>query len=70
MLFRSIELTDWAAIIPAPNNMPTTEYAYAFAKGDNSLLQRVDAFLGNVKKDGRLLQYARQHNLEPIVVLK
>ena len=67
---RMIELTDWAAVIPAPNNMPTTEYAYAFAKGDNSLLLRVEAFLSNVKKDGRLLQYAKQHNLDPIVVLK
>jgi len=67
---RMIELTDWAAVIPAPNNMPSTEYAYAFAKGDNSLLLRVEAFLSNVKKDGRLLQYAKQHNLEPIVVLK
>jgi cyclohexadienyl dehydratase len=51
-------------------NVPTTEYAYAFAKGDNSLLLRVEAFLSNVKKDGRLLQYAKQHNLDPIVVLK
>ena len=67
---RMIELTDWAAVIPAPNNMPTTEYAYAFAKGDNSLLLHVEAFLSNVKKDGRLLQYAKQHNLDPIVVLK
>ncbi|MDE3232866.1 MAG: amino acid ABC transporter substrate-binding protein [Pseudomonadota bacterium] len=67
---RMIELTDWAAVIPAPNNMPTTEYAYAFAKGDNSLLLRVDTFLSNAKKDGRLLQYAKQHNLDPIVVLK
>ncbi|NDB43200.1 MAG: hypothetical protein EB032_01470 [Betaproteobacteria bacterium] len=65
-----IELTDWAAVIPAPSSMPTTEYAYAFAKGENSLLLRVDAFLSAVKKDGRLLQYAKQHNLEPIVVLK
>lgn len=67
---RMIELTDWAAITPAPSNMPTTDYAYAFAKGDNSLLLRVDAFLSAAKKDGRLLQYAKQHNLEPIVVLK
>jgi ABC-type amino acid transport substrate-binding protein len=67
---RMIELTDWAAIIPAPTSMPTTEYAYAFAKGENSLLLKVDAFLSSVKKDGRLLQYAKQHNLEPIVVLK
>jgi ABC-type amino acid transport substrate-binding protein len=67
---RMIELTDWAAVIPAPSTMPATEYAYAFAKGDNSLLLRVDAFLSDVKKDGRLLQYAKQHNLDPIVVLK
>lgn len=67
---RMIELTDWAAVIPAPNHMPTTEYAYAFAKGDNSLLLRVEAFLSKVKKDGRLLQYAKQYNLDPIVVLK
>lgn len=67
---RMIELTDWAAVIPAPSNMPATEYAYAFAKGDNSLLLRVDAFLSDVKKDGRLVQFAKQHNLDPIVVLK
>lgn len=67
---RMIELTDWAAVIPAPNYMPSTEYAYAFAKGDNSLLLRVDGFLSSVKKDGRLLQFAKQHNLDPIVVLK
>jgi ABC-type amino acid transport substrate-binding protein len=67
---RMIELTDWAAVIPAPSYMPSTEYAYAFAKGDNSLLLRVDGFLSSVKKDGRLLQFAKQHNLDPIVVLK
>jgi cyclohexadienyl dehydratase len=67
---RMIELTDWAAVIQAPSYMPSTEYAYAFAKGDNSLLLRVDGFLSSVKKDGRLLQFAKQHNLDPIVVLK
>jgi hypothetical protein len=50
--------------------MPTTEYAYAFAKGDSSLSMRVDAFLSLVKKDGRLLQYAKLNNFEPIVLLK
>lgn len=67
---RMIDLTDWAAVIPAPNTMPTTEYAYAFAKGDISLQMRVDVFLNQIKKDGRLLQFARQNNLEPIVLLK
>ena len=67
---RMIDLTDWAAVIPAPNTMPTTDYAYAFSKGDNSLQTRVDAFLSQIKKDGRLLQFAKQNNLEPIVVMK
>ena len=67
---RMIDLTDWAAVIPAPNTMPTTDYAYAFSKGENSLQTRVDAFLNQIKKDGRLLQFAKQNNLEPIVVLK
>jgi hypothetical protein len=50
--------------------MITTEYAYAFAKGDHSLQMRVDAFLSRIKKNGRLLQFAKTNNLEPIVLLK
>jgi ABC-type amino acid transport substrate-binding protein len=67
---RMIDLTDWAAVIAAPSTMPTTDYAYAFAKGDNSLQIRVDTFLNQIKKDGRLLQFAKQNKLEPIVLLK
>jgi hypothetical protein len=67
---RMKELTDWAAVIPAPHTMPTTEYAYAFAKGDDSLSIRVNSFLSLIKKDGRLLRYAKQNKLEPIVLLK
>jgi hypothetical protein len=65
-----IDLTDWAAVIQAPSSMTATDYAYAFAKGDQSLQMRVDAFLSLIKKDGRLLQYAKTNNLEPIVLLK
>ena len=46
------------------------EYAYAFAKGEISLQIRVDAFLSLIKEDGRLLQFAKTNNLEPIVLLK
>lgn len=67
---RMIDLTDWAAVLPAPSYLPATDYAYAFAKGDQSLLIRVDAFLSLIKKDGRLMQYAKQHNLDQIVLLK
>jgi hypothetical protein len=34
------------------------------------LQSRVDVFLNQIKKDGRLLQFAKQNNLEPIVLLK
>jgi ABC-type amino acid transport substrate-binding protein len=67
---RMKDLTDWAAVIPAPSNMPATDYAYAFAKGDESLPMRVNSFLSVIKKDGRLLRYAKQNKLEPIVLLK
>ena len=67
---RMKDLTDWAAVIPAPSNMPATDYAYAFAKGDDSLPMRVNSFLSVIKKDGRLLRYAKQNKLEPIVLLK
>ncbi len=67
---RMIDLTDWAAVIQAPSSMTTTEYAYAFAKADHSLQTRVDVFLSLIKKDGRLLQFAKSNNLEPIVLLK
>ena len=46
------------------------EHAYAFAKGENSLQIRVDAFLSLIKKDGRLFQFAKKNNLEPIVLSK
>jgi ABC-type amino acid transport substrate-binding protein len=67
---RMIDLTDWAAVIQAPSSMNATDCAYAFAKGENSLQIRVDAFLSLIKKDGRLLQFAKKNNLEPIVLLK
>ena len=67
---RMLEFTDWARVLPAPSSLPATDYAYAFAKGDSSLTQRVDAYLTGIKKNGRLLQFAKQYKLEPIVVLK
>jgi len=67
---RMIDLTDWARVLAAPSALPSTDYAYAFAKGDASLTQRVDAYLTSIKKNGQLLQFAKQNKLEPIVVLK
>ncbi len=65
---RMVDLTDWARVIAPPAVFHQTDYAYALAPGDDSLLQRVNAYIRAIKKDGRLLIAARKHQLDPIVV--
>jgi hypothetical protein len=38
------------------------------APGDATWLQRVDKFVADTKRDGRLLAAAKKNGLEPIVV--
>lgn len=65
---RMVDMTDWARVIAPPAVFHQTDYAYALAPGDDSLLQRVNAYIRAIKKDGRLLIAARKHQLDPIVV--
>ena len=65
---RMLGLTDWARLMAPPQPFHLTDYAYALAPGDNSLLERVNLFLAAIKKDGRLLQFAHKHKLDPIIV--
>jgi hypothetical protein len=44
-------------------------YAYAVAPGDDAWLARVDRFVADIQRDGRLLEAARAARLEPIVLL-
>ncbi len=67
---RMLDLTDWAKVIAPPRVFFETQYAYALAKGDRSLLDWVDTYLTKIKKDGRLLRFAQQNKLEKLVVLK
>lgn len=60
--------TDWARMIAPEREVHITEYAYAVARGDAQWLQRVNQFVTQVKRDGRLLQAGRRHGLLPIVV--
>ena len=64
---RMIDLTDWAKVIPPPTTFFETKYAYATAQGDPSLLNRVNAYITSIKKDGRLLRFASQNKLEKLV---
>jgi ABC-type amino acid transport substrate-binding protein len=65
---RMLDLTDWARLVPPPAPFHPTDYAYAFAPGDASLRNRVDAFLDVMRTDGRLLRFARRHKLDPVIL--
>lgn len=65
---RMLDLTDWARLVPPPAPFHPTDYAYALAPGDTSLRDRVDAFLDVIRKDGRLLRFARKHKLDPVIL--
>ena len=64
---RMLEQTDWARLVSPPATYHLTPYAYAVAPGDARWLQRVDSFVADVKRDGRLLAAAKKNGLEPIV---
>lgn len=65
---RMLETTDWARLVAPPQAFHLTDYAYALAPGDKSLLDMVNGFISKVKKDGRLQAIARKHKLDLIVV--
>lgn len=59
---------DWARLVVPEREVQLTDYAYAVPKGDPQWLQRVNQFVQQIKRDGRLVQAARSHDLLPIVV--
>ena len=65
---RMLSNTDWARIISPSRPIQPTDYAYAVAKGDPTWLARVNKFVAQVKKDGRLEKYATEFKLQQIVV--
>ena len=64
---RMLEQTDWARLVSPPSTYHLTSYAYAVAPGDDKWLARMDRFVADVKRDGRLAAAAKRHQLEPIV---
>jgi ABC-type amino acid transport substrate-binding protein len=67
---RIAENADWARVMAPPKPVFPLTYAYAVAPGDDAWLARVDRFVADVKRDGRLLAAARASQLEPIVLLE
>lgn len=62
---------DWATLL-APSNKSTAQFQYAYAvkKDQPAWLARVNTFVEEIKKDGRLSELAEKHSLSPIVVLE
>lgn len=60
--------SDWARVIMPPTTYHITPFAYAMPRGDDIWHQRIEEFLGAVKKDGRLSKSAKRYSLETIVI--
>ena len=65
---RMLDNVDWARLITPSAIYHVTPYAWAIAPGDERWHQRLETFVSAIKQDGRLLEAARRHGLERIVV--
>lgn len=64
---KMIEKTDWAKLIVPENTYHITPYAWTTAYGDDKFYNRIEQFIKDIKKDGRLLKLAEKNGLLPIV---
>lgn len=67
---KMIEKTDWAKLIIPNSTYHLTPYAWATTYGDDKFYNRVEKFISDIKKDGRLESLAKKNGLEPIAKLK
>lgn len=64
---RFLANTDWGRMVSPPGRFHITPYAYAVKPGDDAWYTRLEQFVGDIKRDGRLLAAAKRHKLEAIV---
>jgi cyclohexadienyl dehydratase len=67
---RLLDNADWARLISPPKPLHILPYAYPVKPGDDAWLKRVDDFVSQIKRDGRLEAAARRNGLSEIVVRK
>lgn len=65
---RMLANSDWARLITPPETYHITPYAYAMKPGDDQWYARIERFMSDIKRDGRLRAAAQRHKLDPIVV--
>ncbi|MBL8490162.1 MAG: transporter substrate-binding domain-containing protein, partial [Rhodocyclaceae bacterium] len=64
---RFLSGADWARLLAPPSVFHVTPYAYAMKPGDDLWYARIERFMSDIKRDGRLLEAARRHKLDAIV---
>ena len=64
---RFLANASWARLIAPPAAYHLTPYAYAMLPGDDPWHARIERFVADIKRDGRLRAAARRHQLEPIL---
>jgi ABC-type amino acid transport substrate-binding protein len=64
---RFLANADWARLVSPPGTYHITPYGYAIKPGDDAWYARLEGFVADIKRDGRLLASAKQHGLSPIV---
>lgn len=65
---RLLHETEWAKLITPPSPFHKTYYGWAVALDETALYEKAQEFMRRIKKDGRLMQAAKRHYLDPIVV--
>lgn len=65
---RFLANAEWARLVAPPSTYQVTPYGYAVKPGDDAWHARMERFVSDVKRDGRLMAAARRHKLDPIVV--
>ncbi len=64
---RFLTNNDWARLVSSPSIYHMTSYAYAIKPGDDAWFTRIDQFMTDIKRDGRLSEAAKRHKLDPII---
>jgi len=65
---RLLDNADWARLIAPPKPMHVLPYAYAVKPGDDEWLKRIDEFVAQIKRDGRLETAAHRFGLDDILI--
>lgn len=63
-------IKDWALVVRAPAGFVRTLYGFAVARDDDSWANKMDSFVRDIKRDGRLQRVAESYGLGKWVVTR